>query len=274
MVSIRYHDIQTTTKYRLAESSDGRLFHAFGMKDFLLITGASRGFGRELSNAMPKELDVVAVTLVARTPIDNGLIDEVKSQVNQVYTIQADLSDLSSLDASIDQILETIGLQSFDRLIFVNNAANLGHIGPVVGIPSLANLQQAIDFNLTSALWMATRIAQQQTDTLIINISSLVAIQPFPSLAVYSCIKAARDSFTATMAKEGIRTLNYAPGPLETDMAGELRAAPNLDASIQPHYAKQLIDPIDSAAVLARLVKQARFKNGEHIDYYDVVDSC
>lgn len=70
-----------------------------------------------------------------------------------------------------------------------------------------------------------------------------------------------------------IKLLNYAPGPLETDMTEEIRAAVDLHDSLKPNYAQQLLDPLDSARVLVRLVKSGDFSSGAHVDYYDVAES-
>lgn len=34
---------------------------------------------------------------------------------------------------------------------------------------------------------------------------------------------------------------------------------------------EKMIDPIDSARVLVRLVLENEFENGQHVDYYDIV---
>ena len=95
-----------------------------------------------------------------------------------------------------------------------------------------------------------------------------------PSLFV---VGQARDMYHACLAKEledgnstFLKTLNYAPGPLETDMATELRAAENLDASLQENFRQKLVDPNESANVLVRLVLENSFTNGSHVDFFDV----
>ena len=70
----------------------------------------------------------------------------------------------------------------------------------------------------------------------VVNISSLLAVKAFPCWGMYSMAKAARDMLHAIVAQEEgadesapghqlrFKTLNYAPGPLDTDMQGEVRA--------------------------------------------------
>lgn len=49
--------------------------------------------------------------------------------------------------------------------------------------------------------------------------------QAFPGWGLYASIKAARDMFSQVLATEesGVRVLNYAPGPLDTEMQREVR---------------------------------------------------
>ena len=71
-------------------------------------------------------------------------------------------------------------------------------------------------------------------------------------------------------SKTTIRLLNYAPGPLETDMVQEIRAAPGLHDSLKPSYAQKQLNPADSARILVQLLQNDDFESGAHIDYYDV----
>jgi hypothetical protein len=84
------------------------------------------------------------------------------------------------------------------------------------------------------------------------------------------------DSAAATCRNVRLKYLNYAPGPLETtDMTMQLRSAPDLDGNLKTFFQKnKLIDPIDSARVLVRLVLDDAFESGQHIDYYDMVQSA
>jgi sepiapterin reductase len=274
----------------------------------VVVTGASRGLGRAIAVEFARLPNVRSLILIARTTLDATKEEAAavaqrtepdRSNLN-VITIQADLGNLETLDETIATISEEVRKQQQQeseqhnvapqRLIFINNAGSLGFIGRATEIPSIRVVQSAIDLNVTSALWMAvcltksSSIPQPTSSTLIVNISSMVAIQPFPSLALYSAGKAARDAFFQAMAAEEpprgspaaattttIKTLNYAPGPLETDMTEEMRSCERLDESLKPHYAKQLVHPTDSARVLVELVQKNEFESGRHIDYYDVV---
>lgn len=263
------------------------------MKDLLLvITGASRGLGRAIAlqaakqNESFKSIDMI---LVARNEADlQDTAEQVKGTAGSnvtTRTLSMDLSDVEDLQEVLEirfipmiEDSDTMKDPEQTKLIFINNAGSLGHIGSCTAIPYLQDMQMTFDFNITSALWLSTRMTkfikrrQPDLEGTIVNISSLVAVQPFPSMALYSAGKAARDMFHAATAFEEptIKFLNYAPGPLETDMTTEIREAPQLHKTLQPHYAKKLIEPNDSASKLIQLLISDDFKSGAHIDYYDV----
>ena len=98
-------------------------------------------------------------------------------------------------------------------------------------------------------------------------------------IGIYSACKGAREKYHVIMAKEEevdeaegptIKILNYAPGPLETNMTESLRNATQLDETLQENFRKPLIEARDSAKKLIRLLHDNTFESGAHIDYYDL----
>jgi sepiapterin reductase len=203
--------------------------------------------------------------------------------------------------------------QQQQRMIFINNAGSLGYLGPSWESPSLEDMRQTIDFNVTSSLWLSVRFAryikeielqQQQSyqernnppikmgtstptrSATIVNISSLVAVsKDFSGMGIYSAGKAAREMYHALVAKDEdqateaeteclnailLKTLNYAPGPLETTMTQEIRDSDGLDEDLQSNFQTKLLDPEDSARKLIELLDTNEFESGSHIDYYDL----
>eukprot|EP00536_Pseudo-nitzschia_multiseries_P008067 jgi/Psemu1/256858/estExt_Genewise1Plus.C_1980062 len=292
-----------------------------------LITGASRGLGRAIATVAAKYYHRASdgddahrhrpnakFVLVARSA--EGL-EATKQEI-----IAMDLSDLDRLDANADLLLEDVDRllraskrddnddnhnhNQQQRVIFVNNAGSLGHLGPCVTSPSLEDMRQTIDFNVTSSLWLSVRFArhiqeqqkqqqqqQQQpqpqgvTAATIVHVSSLVAISDdFLSMGIYSAGKAARERYHTMMAREDRgrvplaltptltpTILNYAPGPLETDMTTQIRGADELDAGLKEQFRRTMEDPNDSALKLVRLLEEKDYydwKSGAHIDYYDL----
>ena len=125
-------------------------------------------------------------------------------------------------------------LDRYARAVLVNNAGSLGHLSFVNELPSLAKLKSEMDFNITSAFWLSSRFASffgahrtaesraspnneplatslradndhgseavtgdstSGSSNVVVNISSLAALQPYESWSGYSAGKAARDMF-------------------------------------------------------------------------------
>jgi len=120
-----------------------------------------------------------------------------------------------------------------------------------------------------------------------VNISSLAAVKPFASWGVYCIGKAARDMLiqvigaeveTVTSLSHGstIRALNYAPGPVDTDMQAEIRKNASIPEQRQFYTMMfetgKLVTPDATTAKLVRILEQGKYENGAHIDYYDDVE--
>ena len=203
----------------------------------VVITGASRGFGRALAVVAAgsfQENTNLKIILVARSMEGlNTTAQHVRDQVGGSVNIcchSMDLGDLGHLDANFDKLCQEFETEaaSSRRIIFIQNAGSIGHLGPCRDSPSLMAMQAYVDLNITSCLWTSARLAgyvksaQIPTDMVIVSISSLVAIENFPTFGIYSAGKAARDKYHTLIAKEEapepsvtssstIRTLNYAP---------------------------------------------------------------
>lgn len=241
---------------------------------------------------------------------DNGTSTGNRDPAFQVRISQhdADLSDIDVLDSKLDDIFMTIrdfsridnqyadgnniicdskSAAAYDRIVLVNNAGSLGHVGPCIDSPSLKQMRQSMDLNLTSTFWLTVRFLRfcnehfaDASNTTVVNISSLAAVQVFPTMGIYSSTKAARDSYNAAIAEEfqkgnrdsnnRIKFLNYAPGPLETEMTTQLRGAEMLDDNLKTFFSAKQEDPSESAQRLLKLVMDNEFESGAHIDFYDV----
>ena len=260
----------------------------------LIVTGASKGLGKAIVDVMCLEApgslfqaDKIHVILVARSAdrleeIGRTILHHEKSKTTiKLSCHSVDLSALDQLDANIDRIFQDLDVSAYDRAIFVNNHGSIGFLGPCAESPSVEAMSSNVQLNITSCLWLSSRFAKLVQESpksdckvTLVNISSLLAVESFPTMGIYGAGKAARDHFHRTMAKEippdQMKILNYAPGPLETDMVTEIRTAPKLDESLKPAFDKKLIDPKESAMKLAKLILSSDFESGSHVDYYDL----
>jgi len=251
-----------------------------------------------------------------------------------VYTNCVDLNNLDTLETDIQSVFQecassiksslSSSMSCYDRTIFINNAGSTGYLGPIASssFPSPREIQATLDLNVTSTLWLSsyfiryfasndqgTNLSSSSSlssspnvsSCTVVNMSSLCAIEPFPTMSVYCTGKAARDMFHKTLAKEvevevtkdnsidvgGLespesqkdtnitRILNYAPGAIETAMTDELSSSNTLDSDISDYFKKMkdestLIQPHQTAERLVNLIAEDKFVNGDHVDYWDL----
>lgn len=259
----------------------------------LVITGASRGIGRAIGNAFVKLIGDQSITaiLIARTR--NELL-ETQRQMQSAGDVESliydmDLSNIDELDDNIDIILGAARpFSKYNRVIFVNNAGSIGHLGPAVEHGDSAKaFQQYMDFNITSSLWFTTRFARElhpfasDMECTLINISSLCAISPVPTMASYCTGKAARDMFHTCLAKElpSMKIINWAPGAVQTEMTDCIRASDNLETNVanwykDAHEKGALLSPVATSEKLAKLTLSGTFESGAHVDYWDIGDDA
>jgi len=291
------------------------------MKTLLIVSGASRGLGQAIAVAVadfciPKEPQKddhhhLICVLLARS--EHGLdatsqrlrhveTSSRKSNNNvilDVFSFVVDFSDLSSLEQDIASVEDVIPRPDYyDRSILINNAGSLGHLGPATNLTSLPSAQHTVDLNVTSCIWLSSYFVRtfcekklnnsaeerRSTTSFVVNISSLCAIKPFNTMAMYCAGKAARDMFHTVLANElsldkerygHVKILNYAPGACDTDMTTELSECAELDNDLSVYYnnakrEKKLIDPIDTSRRLVHLLERNDFLSGSHVDYWDV----
>jgi NAD(P)-dependent dehydrogenase (short-subunit alcohol dehydrogenase family) len=182
-----------------------------------LITGTSRGFGREWALAALERGDSVAAT--AR---DAGSLDElVAEHGDRVFPISLDVNDREADFAAVAQAHERFG-----RLDVVVNNAGYGQFGMVEEL-SEAEARDQIETNLFGALWItqaALPFMRAQGSGHILQVSSIGGISAFPTVGIYHASKWALEGFSQALAQEvggfGIKVTLIEPGGYSTDWSG------------------------------------------------------
>jgi len=112
----------------------------------------------------------------------------------------------------------------------------------------------------------------------LVNISSLAAIQGFKSWGVYCIGKAARDMLIQVIASEtdpssNVGVLNYAPGPVNTDMQKEIRTSAPVHEQRELYTSMfetgKLVSPTATSSKLVSIIERGDYKSGSHLDFYD-----
>ncbi|MCL2209807.1 MAG: 3-oxoacyl-[acyl-carrier-protein] reductase [Treponema sp.] len=185
-----------------------------------LVTGALRGIGKTIADLFIAE-GAEVWGLDYKTPED--LSDRTAAAKGKLHWVQLDLSQLPSVDETIDNAIKESG--GFD--ILVNNAGitkdNLSFR------MSMEEWQKVIDINLSASFFVSRTVARdmiKKRSGSIINMASVVGIHGNGGQANYSASKAGLIGVTKSLANEvasrGVRVNAIAPGFIESDMTAAL----------------------------------------------------
>lgn len=261
----------------------------WGQKTYCLITGASKGIGRELAIEFSRAFAVNSVVvLLARS--ESGLAETRNLVINANANVKVKIypTDLSKSDpelflSMIQTSLRESGCSAgdFDLSLIVHNAGSVGDVSE--GTSDMCDpekWQQYFSLNLFSVACLNSQFlkvfpegsAKQRT---IVNVTSLCAIKPFKSMGYYCTGKASREMFFRVLAEENptIDVLNYAPGPVDTDMVSEVISSTG-DADIKSMFVNlkktgTILTVDQTTRKIMEVLESGKFESGQHVDYYD-----
>ncbi len=226
-----------------------------------LITGTSRGFGREWASAALQRGDRVAGT--ARDP--STLDDLAQEYGDALLPMGLDVTDREAVFDTVRRAHEHFG-----QLDIVVNNAGYGQFGMVEEL-SEQEARDQIETNLFGALWVtqaALPFLRAQGSGHLLQVSSIAGISAFPGIGMYHASKWALEGFSQSLAQEvkgfGIHVTLIEPGGFSTDWGGtSAKHAEALDAYGDVREAAQRRrqgaataagDPTASAEAVMRIV--------------------
>src|SRR5205085_5989048 len=189
-------------------------------KSWVLITGASSGFGEEVARQYAEQGHALA--LVARR-LDRlqAIAEEIRQQhCVEVVVKQVDLSDVTA----IVQLQERLRERGIAIDILVNNAGN-GLQGPFLGADldaALAMVQLDVA-SLTAVTHVFAQAMRTRKRGKILLVASLLAYQGVQNFAVYSAAKAyvlrLAEALHRELKRDGITVTALCPGMSDTGFA-------------------------------------------------------
>ncbi|MFC8246694.1 SDR family oxidoreductase [Streptomyces chartreusis] len=238
-----------------------------------LVTGASRGIGREVARRLAREGALVAIHYGGNEEAAKETVDLIERQGGRAFSLGAELGvpgDVETLYARFEAGLAGLG-QGPEFDILVNNAAVSGSARISEVTPELFDRLFAI--NTRALFFLVQRGLKCLCDGgRVINISSAATRIAYPESIVYSMTKGALNTFTLALAKElggrGITVNAVSPGFVETDMNASKRASPEAAAELAAWSVfGRLGQPADIADIVAFLASDAsRWITGQCID--------
>lgn len=194
------------------------------MSKVALITGATRGIGRQIAITLAKEGYDIALNYRK----ENEELESVKKQIEEnkveCLVVKGDVSNFEDCEEVVKQTIEKFGKVD----VLVNNAGITKDM--LLMRMKKEDFEQVIDVNLIGTFNMTKNVIQSMLKARsgrIINISSVVGVSGNAGQTNYSASKAGIIGFTKSLAKEvasrGILVNAVAPGFIETSMTEVLK---------------------------------------------------
>ena len=203
-----------------------------------LLTGGSRGLGRDMAIALAKKGIDVVFTYNSNTAAADEVISQIKSLGRKAHAIQLDTSNIQLFGNFMTQVTEylnkTYGKPTFDFLI---NNAGTALYAPITEVTE-KQMDDIYNIHYKGVFFLTQSALRHMNDGgAIVNVSSGLARITMPGSSVYGAMKAAVEHLTRSMAKElgarKIRANVVAPGAIETDFGGgRVRDNKDINANI------------------------------------------
>lgn len=161
--------------------------------NIILITGGTSGLGLEFA----KQLLELGNTVII-TGRNQDKLDQVKKQFPEVNIFQSDVSDPKA-------IVELYGkvIKQFPTLnILINNAGEMRKINLHDTTIDLENITKEIEINLSGPIRMIQQFLphlKTQKSAAIVNVTSGLALIPFPISPIYGATKSGLRSYTKSL---------------------------------------------------------------------------
>ncbi|MGI4841440.1 MAG: 3-oxoacyl-ACP reductase family protein [Janthinobacterium lividum] len=216
-----------------------------------LVTGASRGIGREIALTLARAGCDVAINYKSAADEANGVADEIRALGREALAVAGDVGDADDVARMVAQVEVALGAVD----VLVNNAG-VTKVQPLDQIV-LADWDSIIRINLTSAFLVTQAVLpamRKQQWGRVIMMSSVAAQLGGVIGPHYAASKAGMiglmHSYAHMLAKEGITANAIAPALIETDM---IRGNPNIRPDLLPVGRFGQIDEVaETVLLLAR----------------------
>ncbi|MEV2211805.1 SDR family oxidoreductase [Streptomyces sp. NPDC050997] len=196
-----------------------------------LVTGASRGIGYGVAEALVARGDRVCIT-----GRNEDALKEAVEQLgaDRVIGVAGKAHDMAHQAVAVERTMEAFGRVDF----LVNNAGTNPVFGPIADL-DLDVARKVFETNVVSALGFAQKTWhawQKDNGGAIVNIASVAGVSASPFIGAYGISKAAMINLTLQLAHE------YAP---------KVRVNAIAPAVVKTHFAKALYEGREAEAAAA-----------------------
>ena len=223
-----------------------------------LVTGASRGIGKAIAQALANAGADVAVNYNSQVNAAEVVCQTIRSGGRKCITVQADVSK----SADVERMVATVERELGPVAILVNNAAIAKVLPPEQVTEDI--FEHFLRVNLTSVFLVTQRVIPGMRIARwgrIISLSSIAAqtggvIGPHYAASKAGILGLTR-SYASVLANDGITANAIAPGLIDTDMAA------SVPAEIRSRIPAETVGSADEVARIAVLLAENKTINGQ-----------
>jgi NAD(P)-dependent dehydrogenase (short-subunit alcohol dehydrogenase family) len=195
------------------------------MSKITLVTGASRGLGRNTALSIARQGGDVILTYQSRAEAAQSTVAEIQAMGRKARAFRLDAGDVAGFTPFAETLRgalqETWSRADFDHL--VNNAGHGDYA--LIGETTEAQFDRLVNVHFKGVYFLTQALLPLIADGgRIVNISSGLTRVTFPGYAAYAAVKGGVEVLSRYMARElgrrGIAVNTVAPGAIETDFGG------------------------------------------------------
>lgn len=227
-----------------------------------IVTGGSRGIGRETAVRLGRDGYAVVVTYGGAKDEGEQAAAEVVAAGGQAVAVQADVADETSVAALFDE-----AERAFGGVDVVVNSAGIMRLAPLAEL-DLAELDAHLRTNVRGAFVVDQQAVRRvRPGGAIVNVTSSLTRFARPGYAAYAASKGAVEAITLILARElkgrDITVNAVAPGPTATALFLDGKPQELIDRIASEVPLERIAEPSDIAEVIAFLAGPARWINGQ-----------
>lgn len=252
-----------------------------GSKRHIILTGASKGFGRDLSLQLAAEDTILH--LIARSDV-TGIIPELEGRGASVRAWRQDLSMTEDLADLMHEITADIAGGDPGFIALINNAGMIDPVGPA-GQYDFREYKKNLEINFTAPLLLTHQFIGrfQSIDAVkrVVMVSSGAAFKPYHGWSHYCSTKAGVEMFVRAVSIEQekcerpVSIVAFNPGRISTQMQEKIRKASSADFPMVDDFISAWENGLignskEVARLLAGLLMAEHFPSGERLSVRDL----
>lgn len=190
-----------------------------------LITGASRGLGRNTALSIARRGGDLVLTYQSRAEDAQAVVAEIQAMGRKAVALQLDTGKVATFAPFADRLRSALQ-GSWQRGTFDHLVNNAGHGDyALIGDTTEAQFDGLVNVHFKGVYFLTQTLLPLIADGgRVVNLSSGLTRTSYPGYAAYAAVKGAVEVLTRYMAKElgarGIAVNTVAPGAIETDFGG------------------------------------------------------